>query len=115
MIDKARKKEIARAYAERRRLQGVYAVRCAVTGEIWVASSRNLDTQQNQVWFMLRSGGHPNKAAQAAWNAHGAESFAFEIVEEVSDEDLTPMGLADRLKARVRAWRDDLGAGALVG
>jgi hypothetical protein len=115
VMDKARKKEIARAYAERRRVQGVFAVRCAATGEVWVASSRNLDTQRNGVWFALRTGGHPNKAAQAAWNAHGEQSFAYEIIEVLSADSLTPMGLSDLLKTRERHWREALGAGALVG
>lgn len=114
-MDKARRREIARAYAERERVQGVFAVRCAVSGEAWVSSSRNLDTQKNSVWFALRMGGHPNKAVQAAWNTHGEEAFVYEIVEELSSDSLTPMGLRDLMKARERHWREALGAGVLVG
>jgi hypothetical protein len=114
-MDKARKREIARAYAERERVQGVFAVRCVASGEAWVSSSRNLDTQKNGVWFTLRTGGHPNKAVQAAWNTHGEAAFIYEIVEELSSESRTPMGLADLLKARERHWREALGAGPLVG
>jgi hypothetical protein len=114
-MDKARRREIARAYAERERVQGVFAVRCAASDEAWVSSSRNLDTQKNSVWFALRMGGHPNKAVQAAWNTHGEEAFVYEIVEEFSSDSLTPMGLRDLMKARERHWREALGAGALVG
>ena len=114
-MDKARKREIARAYAERTRVEGVFAVRCTASGEVWVSSSRNLDTQKNSVWFALRMGGHPNKAAQAAWRAHGEDAFSYEIVEALSSESLTPMGFRDLLKTRERHWRDSLGAGALVG
>ena len=114
-MDKARKREIARAYTERRRFQGVFAVRCAANGDVWVSTSLNLDTQKNSVWFTLRMGSHPNKAVQAAWNAHGEDSFAYEVVEELSDENLTPMGFRDLMKAREREWRDVLGAGVLVG
>jgi hypothetical protein len=114
-MEKARKREIARAYTERTRVQGVFAVRCAASGEAWVSSSRNLDTQKNGVWFMLRTGGHPNKAVQAAWNTHGEDAFAYEIIEELSSETLTPMGFSDLLKTRERHWREALGAGALVG
>jgi hypothetical protein len=114
-MDKARKREIARAYAERERVQGVFAVRCTASGEVWVSSSRNLDTQQNGVWFMLRTGGHPNKAVQAAWNTHGEAAFAYEIVEALSSDSLTSMGLRDLMKTRERHWRDALGAGVLAG
>jgi hypothetical protein len=114
-VDKARKKEIARAYAERNRTQGVFAVRCVLSGEVWISSTRNLDTQKNSVWFALRMGGHPNKAVQAAWNTHGEAAFTYEIVEELSDEDLTPMGFRDLMRVRERDWREVLGGGALIG
>ena len=113
--DKARKKEIARAWTDRKRMQGVFALRCVPTGQVWVSTSRNLDSQRNGVWFSLRTGGHPNRAAQEAWNTHGEEGFAYEIVEQVSDEGLTPLGFADLLKTRDRYWREILGATALVG
>ena len=114
MIDKSRKKEIARAWTERRRSQGVFAVRCAGTKEVWVDASRNLDSQKNSIFFSLRLGSHRNKAAQAAWNAHGEDAFSYEILEEITDETLTPMGVADRLKARERHWREALGATSLI-
>jgi hypothetical protein len=114
-MDRARKREIARTYAERERSRGVYAVRCAASGEVWVSSSHNLDTQKNSVWFTLRMGGHPNKAVQAAWNAHGEGAFSYDRVEEVSVDSLTPMGLRDLLKVRERHWREALRAGVLVG
>lgn len=70
----------------------------------------NLEAQQDGVWFGLRLGGYPNRALQAAWTAHGEAAFTFEAVERIEDEDLTPLGLADRLKARERHWLAALGA-----
>ena len=114
--DKARKKEIARAWTDRPRVQGVFAVRCLASDELWVSTTRNLDTQQNGVWFALRSGSHPNKALQATWRTHGPDAFVYEVVEEIpSVEGLTPLGLADCLKARLTHWREALGAKLLVG
>jgi hypothetical protein len=114
-MEKARKKEIARQYRERERSQGVFVVRCAPSGEVWVSSTRNLDTQQNSVWFTLRLGGHPNAKVQAAWQAHGEGAFTYEIVEELDEGDHTPGGLKDLLKASERRWCEALGATALVG
>ena len=114
MIDKSRRKEIARAWSERKRSQGVFAVRCAASGEVWVDASRNLDSQKNSIWFSLRLGSHRNKAAQAAWTAHGEDSFAYEILEEITDDTLTPMGVSDLLKTRERHWRTQLGATSLL-
>ena len=112
--DKARKKEIAQAWTERKRSQGVFAVRCAATGGVWADASLNLDSQKNSIWFSLRMGSHRNKAAQAAWNAHGADTFSYEILEEIADDTLTPMGVRDLLKVRERHWRQELGAASLL-
>lgn len=109
------RRELVRAYKERKTVAGVYAVRCTQSGETWVGGSRNVDSQQNGLWFGLRTGGHINRAMQAAWAAHGAGAFTFEILERLDDEDLTPMGRADLLKARERHWLDTLGAAKAVG
>jgi hypothetical protein len=43
-VDKGRRKQIAQEYRARQRSQGVFVVRCAITGEAWISSTRNLDT-----------------------------------------------------------------------
>lgn len=64
-MDNARKKEIAREYRERPLQAGIFAVVCKPTGQRWISSTRNLDKQQNGVWFQLRMGNHMNKSLQA--------------------------------------------------
>lgn len=114
-MDRTSRRQSVRDYKERKTAAGVYAVRCAPSRDVWVAGSRNIDAQQNSLWFGLRSGGHPNKAMQAAWAAHGADAFAFEVLERIEAEDLTPLGLSDLVKERERHWRDALGAAKAVG
>jgi hypothetical protein len=114
-MDKQARREMLRDYKEKKTVPGVYAVRCGPTGECWVAASRNIDAQQNSVWFGLRTGGHPNKAMQAAWMAHGEAGFGFEALERIEAEELTPLGLADLVKSRERHWVAALGAMKAVG
>lgn len=114
-MDKQARREIARDYKERKVAAGIYAVRCAPTGEVWVAASRNIDAQQNSLWFGLRSGGHPNKALQAAWATHGEAALSFEVLERIEAEERTPLGLADHVKARDLHWRTALNAARAVG
>ena len=109
------RRELVRAYKEKRTAAGVYAVRCLATGEVWVAGSRNIDAQQNGLWFGLKTGGCFNRPMQAAWTAHGEAAFAFEVLERIDDEDLTPLGRADLIKARERHWLAALGAMKAVG
>ena len=114
-MDKPSRRQAVRDYKERRSVAGVYAVRCAASGEVWVAGSRNIDAQQNSLWFGLKTGGHPNRAMQAAWAAHGPDGFGFEVLERLEAGELTPLGLADLVKARERHWLAALGAAKAVG
>ena len=100
-MDNQSRRALVRDYKERKAVAGVYAVRCVPSGEFWTAGSRNVDAQQNSLWFGLRNGGHINRAMQGAWAVH--------------DEALTPQGVLDRLKIRQQHWLVELGAKKAVG
>ena len=114
-MDKQSRRQVVRDYKERKVSMGIFAVRCAVTGQAWVGQSRNLEQQQNGIWFGLRQGGHPNLALRAAWAAHGEAAFAFEVLEVIDTEGLSPYGRDNLLKDRDAHWRAELGAPKLVG
>ena len=114
-MDKNRKREIVREYKERKAAPGIYAVRCKPTNEVWVGLTRDLESQQNGTFFMLRLGSHTNKKMLAAWKSHGEENFAYEPLEEIDAEDLTPYLLNAALKEREQHWRKELGAGNVIG
>jgi hypothetical protein len=114
-MDKQSRRQVVRDYKERKVSQGIFAVRCAVSGEVWVGQSRNLEQQQNGIWFGLRQGGHPNPALRAAWASHGEAAFAFEVLETITDEKLSAYERTNRLKDRDAHWRAQLGAPKIVG
>jgi hypothetical protein len=114
-MDKASRRELVRDFKDRKTVSGVYGVRCLSSGEVWTAGSRNVDAQQNRLWFSLRNGGHMNRAMQAAWTAHGEAAFSFEVLERIDDEALTPQGVLDRLKVRQQYWLETLGARKAAG
>ncbi|MEP6830516.1 MAG: GIY-YIG nuclease family protein [Rhizomicrobium sp.] len=109
----AHKKELVREYKERKTRSGIFAVRCVPDGASWTGTSRDLDSQQNGIWFQLRMGNHMNKALQQAWNTHGADAFRFEILETVEDDNAEMIGLL--LKEREALWREQSGAAKLFG
>jgi hypothetical protein len=115
MMDKQSRRQVVRDYKERKVAQGIFAVRCAPTGQVWVGVSRNLDQQRNGVWFGLRQGSYPNRVLQAAWAAHGEAAFVFEVVQTMADEDLSAYARDNWLKDRAAHWRAALGATKLVG
>ena len=113
-MEKTRKKDLIRTFKEQKPNPGIFAVRCIMTGEAWVASSPNLDRQQNSVWFALRTGGRfYNAALTAAWKDHGEDAFAFEVLEEVSDDNT--LLIPALLKERALHWRTELSAEAVIG
>jgi hypothetical protein len=112
-VDRARRKEIQREFKEHVPPRGIFAVRCATGGRSWVSASRNLEKQQNQLWFGLRQGGLPNAELQAAWKAHGEADFTFEVLEEVTDEN--PLLIDALLKEREQHWRAKLRADKVFG
>jgi len=114
-VSRERRKELLAAYREKKPRPGVFAVRCTVTGQVWVQAAVNLDTCRNGVWFPLKLGSHPNKALQAEWKAHGAEAFLIEDIETLDGEDLAGWELTSKLKSRERHWRETLGATAVTG
>lgn len=103
-----RKAAIA-AYKERKTPAGIFAVRCAATGQVWAGASRHLDTHRNGLWFALRMGSNRNPTLQAAWTAHGEAAFAFEVVEQLPEETASYL-LQAELKERLAACRARLGA-----
>lgn len=111
-MDNARKKELARSYKEQKARPGIFAIRCTASGEAWVAKAPDLDKRQSGLWFQLRMGGFPGRSLQQAWNIHGEAAFAFEILEEVHDENEGMIPLL--LKEREAHWRKELAAAALV-
>jgi hypothetical protein len=111
-MNKLDRKAAITAHKERKIPGGIYALRCAASGEIWVGQTPNLDTIRNRHWFVLAQKGSTHRSLQLAWNAHGADSFSFDILEQMEPEELTYVRDA-RLKERQLFWRDNLAAFAV--
>ncbi|MGC1460771.1 MAG: GIY-YIG nuclease family protein [Terracidiphilus sp.] len=109
MQSKESKKEAVRQFKERKSLLGAYAIRCTVTGRVWVGASKNLNATKNGSWFTLRNGLHREKSLQEEWTAHGESAFLYEILVEL-DEDIHPLEVDDLLKEQKQKWLLQLGA-----
>jgi len=107
------RRALVRDYKEREVRAGIYAVRCATTGEVWIGGTPDLSTRRNGVWFALRTGGHASPSLQQAWNAHGEPAFAFEVLEVIDDKGLERLGRASLLLERREHWRTTLHAEGL--
>ena len=100
------------AYKERKAVAGVYAVRCAASGGVWVGQARDLDKVWNRILFTLRGGASTHPALQAAWNAEGEAAFTFEALERLEEEALE-FARQSALNERTAHWRAALAAAAI--
>jgi hypothetical protein len=112
-MDRSERKAAVSAYKERKAIAGVYAIRCAANEAQWVGAAPDLSTIWTRRSFALRQGVETNPTLQSAWNAHGPESFAFRILEEIDLEQLT-YGRERALKERIAHWREALGGAAAI-
>jgi hypothetical protein len=103
------RKESIRKFKEQKTLLGAYAVRCIVTGQVWVGVSRNLSATKNGCWFTLRNGLHLERSLQAEWNAQGESAFQYEILDTL-EEGVHPLEVADLLKKKKSDWTAQLTA-----
>ncbi len=111
-MDGTQRKAAIDAYKERKVPAGIYAVRCAASGEQWIGQAPDVDAIRNRLCFTLKLGSNPCRSLQAAWTAHGAGSFSFTVLERLADEEL-PYVRAATLKARLAHWRAELGASVI--
>ncbi len=100
------------AYKERKPVAGVYALRCPLSGEVWVGRTPDLEKVWNRIAFTLRGDASPHRALQAAWNGHGAGAFVFEVLERLEEEELD-FARESTLKERTALWRARLKAAAV--
>ncbi len=65
---------------------GIYRIRNTVNGKFYIGSATNLYQRRHVHFHELRNQIHFNPKLQAAFNKHGEQAFAFEVIELV----LTP-------------------------
>lgn len=108
-MDRQERKAAVAAYRQRKPAFGIFAVICTATGEVWVGTSRTVDTHKNRIWFELGIETHANGALQSAWKAHGAAEFRYEELDRLR-EDFPEFERDDELKKRLDLWQKRLRA-----
>jgi len=99
-----------REYKETLRPAGVFRVRNTATGKSLVASSANLAGALNRHRFQLERGSHPSRELQADWNALGASSFEFEVLDQLKPSDKPDCDATEDLQVLKELWLEKLKA-----
>ena len=64
----------------------IYQITNTKNNKIYIGSTDNYEHRKRVHLSYLRSGIHPNKHLQSAWNHYGEECFVFAILEKIADE-----------------------------
>ncbi len=103
-----RKKELKKAYQLETRPMGIYQIRNVVNGKVLIGKSLDLPGILNRQRFQLQMGGHPSRALQADWQEHGADNFAFEILDELTPREDPAYDYAEDLSFLEGMWLDNV-------
>lgn len=85
---------------------GVYLIRNRETGQVVVASSRNVYGAINRIRFELRLGSHPDKALQAQWDHGHPGQFDFDVVELLQEREGAGIDYAAELCMLEQLYRE---------
>lgn len=100
------RREISRQARDAFPAMGVYVIRDKESGQVWVASSRNVYGAMNRTQFELRLRSHSNKTLQAEWNRSGPGRFDFEIVELLKEREAPDFDYAEELQVLEQLYRE---------
>jgi hypothetical protein len=103
-----KKKELTKDYKQNHRPMGVFQIRNTVNGKVFVAGALDLPGIMNSQKFQLSMGGHRTKTLQAEWQQYGAESFVFEILDEITPTQNPGYEYREELKAMQELWLEKL-------
>ncbi|MEH7452361.1 GIY-YIG nuclease family protein [Gottfriedia acidiceleris] len=103
----SRKKELKMQYKETKVQAGIYQIKNIKNQKVFIVSTKNLKTINGKK-FELEAGSCTNKALQQEWNEYGKESFVFEELEILKEEDISPLGIKGDLKRLEEKWLEKL-------
>lgn len=82
-VEKNNRKELARAYRERKIVGGVYAIKNTANEKVLLAWDTDLQGSRNKFDFSVMTGSCPSMKLQKDWQSFGKDTFVFEVVEEL--------------------------------
>lgn len=102
------RKELLSQYKETGTPAGIFQIKNLVNGKIFIGKAQNLPGILNSQKFQLRMGSHLNKQLQADWNELGADSFAFETLDELKPIKERPQDINEELSQLLELWLEKL-------
>ena len=102
------RKEIKEEYKQRKHKMGVFQIKNTVNNKIFIGSSLDLNAIWNRQKMQLKFGNHPNKGLQKDWQKYGEESFKYEILAEIKQDDKKEINYKSELKDLEELYFEEL-------
>ena len=96
---------------------GIYRIRNSVNQKIYIGSSKDIEERWYNHKRALRAGRHHSILLQRSWDKHGEESFVFEIVELIQDENqllILEQTYLDKLNPKLNVGKNSSGGDNLT-
>ena len=87
---------------------GIYKITCSADERCYVGQSIDIVARWGKHKRTLRQGKHRSIFMQRAWDKHGEDTFAIEVLEEVDPPTLLLNDLKTLLTEREQVWMDRL-------
>ncbi len=102
-----RRDELKQQYKHVEVQAGVFQIRNLRNGKIFLKATLNLTTINGQL-FQLNANSHRNTLLQQEWNTFGQDAFVVEILETLSQQELTSLRAKDILRHLEEKWLNTL-------
>ena len=103
------KREMKIHYKHTPRPMGVYQIKNSANGKVLVGSSLNLDSRRNRFQFEVKNGSiSNNRLMKQEWEQYGADSFSFEILEQLAPNEDLQHEYHDELAELEKKWLEKL-------
>jgi hypothetical protein len=99
---------LKKRYTDAKRPPGVFVIRNKVNQRVYVGGSADPGAAINRHRFDLAMGTHRNRRLLHDWREHGAENFAFEVIDTVKLKDEPGFDAAAELAGLLGLWRQEL-------
>lgn len=100
------RRELSRAYKERRQHGGVYTITNTRSGRYLIGHAANLASVRNHFDFAVTTGSAVHPKLRDDWAAFGAEAFRLDILEELDQKpDQSEAEFRDDLELLEQLWR----------
>lgn len=104
-METTQKKEIKKAYQQKKTIGGIYAIKNTTTGELFIKESYNIAASKSLFDFSKKINDCPEQKLKQQWQKYGRDCFDFIVLEELEKkEEQTRKTFGEDLKELLQIW-----------